>query len=128
MKTKRAKTSSILMAVGIALVALSCLLVVFSTVSQNVGSKKAAELASELKALMPDSYNSFPDGRSNTAMPTVDIGGTDFAGIIEIPAYGTSLPICAEWKKAKLSVLPCRLSGSMHSLDLIIGAGDSQGM
>ena len=45
MKTKRIKVSSLLTVIGIALIAVACLSVVFSAISQNIGSKRAAEIA-----------------------------------------------------------------------------------
>lgn len=128
MKTKRIKLSSILSFAGIILITASCFLIIFSSVSQSSNVKKAAEIAAELKSLMPEPQNGFPDDRSNTSMPTAQIDGVDFSGIIEIPAFGTELPIRSDWKKSRISSYPCRLTGSMYSRDLIIGGSDNKGM
>lgn len=127
MKTRKLRLSNILTAVGIALVVLSVAAVMISFFAQKSAARKASDIASELRALVPETQSGFPDGRENTAMPTAEIDGADFAGVIEIPAYNTLLPIRADWKPMRLSSYPCRLSGSTWGSDLIIGGSDADG-
>lgn len=127
MLKKRIKLSSILSLVGVILVIVPLVCVMTSTLTQKSRAEKATRIASDLRALMPEVQNGFPDGRSNTAMPTAELDGVDFAGIIDIPAYGTSLPIRADWRPSRVTSYPCRLSGNMYSLDLIIGGSDNEG-
>ena len=127
MKTHKRRLSDILTVIGIALVAVSVTAVMISFLSQKSAAKKATAIAEELRALVPETQSGFPDGRENTDMPTAEIGGVDFVGVIEIPAYGTSLPIRAEWKPMRISSYPCRLTGSTYGGDLIIGGSDAEG-
>lgn len=127
MKTRKHKLSDILTVIGIALVVISVSAVMISFLSQKSAAKKATAIAEELRALVPETQKGFPDGRLNTAMPTAEIGGVDFVGVIEIPAYGTALPIRADWKPLRIHSHPCRLAGSTWSGDLIIGGSDAEG-
>lgn len=127
MKTRKRRLSDILTVIGIALIVISVSAVVVSTFTQKNAAKKASAIAAELRALVPETQSGFPDGRKNTAMPTAEIGGADFVGVIELPAYDTLLPIRADWKPMRLSSYPCRLSGSTWGSDLIIGGSDADG-
>lgn len=127
MKTRKRRLSDLLTVIGIALVVISVSAVMISFLSQKSTVQKASAIAAELRSLVPDVQNGFPDGRLNTAMPTAEIGGVNFVGVIEIPAYGTSLPIRADWKPLRVSSYPCRLSGNTWSGDLIIGGSDAEG-
>ena len=127
MKTRKRRLSDVLTVIGIALVVISVTAVTVSFILQKSAAKKATAIAAELRALVPETQSGFPDGRDNTDMPTAEIGGVDFVGVIEIPAYGTSLPIRAEWKPLRISSYPCRLTGSTYGGDLIIGGSDAEG-
>ena len=64
---------------------------------------------------VPD-YVRFP----GMEMPTVEIDGRDYIGLLEIPALELLLPIISEWSYDNLKLVPCRYSGSMYSGDLVI--------
>lgn len=127
MKTRKHRLSGILTAVGIALILLSAAAVAISFATQSSAARKASAIASELRSLVPETQSGFPDGRLNTSMPSAEIGGVDFIGVIEIPAYSVSLPIRADWKPLRIFQYPCRLSGSTYGGDLIIGGSDAEG-
>ena len=127
MKTRKHRVSDILTAIGIALVALSVSAVMISFIAQKSAAKKATAIASELRALVPETQSGFPDERQNTAMPTAQIGGVDYVGVIDIPAYGTFLPVRADWKPWRISSCPCKLTGSTWGGNLIIGGSDAEG-
>ena len=127
MKTRKRRLSDILTVIGVALVAVSVTAVMISFLSQKSAAKKATAIAEELRSLVPETQEAFADGRQNTAMPTAEIDGVDFVGVIEIPAYGTSLPIRADWKPIRIRSYPCRLAGSTWSGDMIIGGSDAEG-
>ncbi len=127
MKKRKFRLSDALTVIGIALVAISVVAATVSAFVQRSASKRAAAIASELRAIIPEAQNAFPDERINTAMPITEIGGKDFIGVIEIPAYGTCLPIRADWNPLRVFSYPCRLTGSTWGGDLIIGGSDAEG-
>ncbi len=55
-------------------------------------------------------------------MPTREIDGEAYIGVLDIPALGLSLPVISEWSDARLKIAPCRYQGSAYLDDLIIMA------
>ena len=55
-------------------------------------------------------------------MPTVEVEGNEYIGILDIPVLALSLPVMDEWSEAKLKLAPCRYLGSAYQDDLIIAA------
>lgn len=54
--------------------------------------------------------------------PSVEIGGNEYIGVLEIPALDLHLPVMADWDYEKLKIAPCRYSGALDRGDLIISA------
>lgn len=55
-------------------------------------------------------------------MPTENINGIDYIGILRIPALELELPVISEWSYPRLKIAPCRYIGSAYQDDLIIAA------
>lgn len=55
-------------------------------------------------------------------MPTQEIDGHDYIGVLEIPKLELSLPVMAEWSYPKFKKAPCRYVGSAYTGDMIIAA------
>lgn len=128
MKKATGKTlTRVLTVLGILLICGAVLTVVVSQVVQKKAAEKAEQIVSELRTLMPEIQNGVPDDRFHTAMPMLEIDGSNFAGIIEVPAYGTELPIYGTWDRGKVSQYPCRYFGSIYDGSLIIGGSDNAG-
>lgn len=53
-------------------------------------------------------------------MPTREIDGRTYIGMLEVPALELSLPVMSEWSYPRLKKAPCRYVGSIYSKDLII--------
>ena len=81
-------------------------------------SEAAPEVSTDLageRTTMPD-YVLCP----HMEMPTLTINGTDFIGVLRIPALALELPIISEWNDSHLKTAPCRYSGSAYLHNLII--------
>ncbi len=126
-KKTNKKLTSVLMAIGATLIVLSVALYAFSQLSLKKSKENALKITEELLALMPEVWDSVPEERQNTAMASLEISKESFIGIIEAPAYGTALPVCAEWDSSQVSKYPCRYTGSIYSDMLIIGGSDNEG-
>ncbi len=124
---KKKQIYSIILIVGIALVVAAVSIPLVSYIVQQNAAKEARELVSQLKLLMPSSYGAALDDRVNTVMPSMEVGGENFCGIIEIPTYNADLPVCQIWDQGKLSKYPCRFTGSIYDRSLIIGGSDNDG-
>lgn len=55
-------------------------------------------------------------------MPTEEVEGDDYIGVLEIPSLEISLPVMSEWSYPKLKTSPCRYSGSAYTGNLAIAA------
>ncbi len=55
-------------------------------------------------------------------MPTKEVQGDDYIGLLEIPTLGLQLPIMSEWSYDGLKVAPCRYEGSAYQGNMVIAA------
>lgn len=55
-------------------------------------------------------------------MPTVEIDGQAYIGVLAIPVLDLELPVISEWSYPRLKLAPCRFQGSAYLDDLIIVA------
>lgn len=78
-----------------------------------------------IRMLIPEPQSAVPESRRDNAMPILSVHGTDFVGILEIPRYGSVLPVGANW--GKVSNHPCRLYGSVYDRTLQIGGTSQKG-
>ena len=53
-------------------------------------------------------------------MPTVELDGQRYLGVLEIPALKLSLPVMADWDYDRLRRAPCRQFGSLAESNLVI--------
>ena len=78
-----------------------------------------------LRELIPEPQGTVPEERRDNTMSTLAIDGIDYIGILELPQYGSALPICADWGNS--SKYPCRFSGSIYDRTLQIGGTTQKG-
>lgn len=90
-------------------------------ISQNreeAGTEEAeGPIAETLPADLPD-YIRFPD----MEMPTTNIRGYDYIGVLEIPALRLELPIMSTWDYTRLRIAPCRYLGSAYRHNMVLCA------
>lgn len=53
-------------------------------------------------------------------MPTREIDGEQYIGILTIPSVGLELPILSQWSDANLKIAPARYTGSIYTNDMVI--------
>ena len=80
---------------------------------------------SSLRALMPEPRNAAVEARRDNTMPVLSLDGTDYIGILEMPSYGSALPVQAQWGSVTQS--PCFYGGSAYDGTLQIGATSQTG-
>lgn len=89
--------------------------------SQNL----VASYVNSLRILMPEPQRAAPEERTDNTMAVFSLDGTDFVGILEMPRYGSALPVGARWGKSYQ--YPCCLSGSIYDGSIQIGATSQKG-
>lgn len=82
----------------------------------SVSSTAPASRTEEVPDPPRPAYLSDPD----VEMPTREVDGNLYIGILEIPALELKLPIISEWSDARLDVAPCRYTGSAYQNNMII--------
>ena len=108
---------------------LVCAIGIFSymQITQNRANQQAKMYIEQLKQSMPEVTDSFVEERNDSNMSMMEIDGENFVGILEVPAYGTELPVGSSWQKGKTAEYPCRYWGSVFDNNLIIGGSDYPG-
>ena len=59
-------------------------------------------------------------------MPTGEIKGYEYIGILSIPVLEVELPVLTDWSYAKLKVAPCLYHGNSYEPDFVIAAHNYQ--
>ena len=80
-------------------------------------ARKTTEVLYQSKDFTPDYLLT-----ESTTMPTENVDGYDYIGIISIPSLGLELPVISEWSYPALRVAPCRYTGSVYTDNMILAA------
>jgi sortase A len=91
----------------------------------NHSQKQASIYVETLHNLMPQPQNAVPEERRDNTMSVLSVDGVDFVGIVELPRYGSVLPVYGNW--GRTSQYPCRFGGSIYDGSLQIGATTQKG-
>ena len=78
-----------------------------------------------IQTLMPEPQGAVVEARNNNVMPVLSLDGTDFVGILEMPLFGSRLPVSNDW--GKTSKYPCRFGGSIYDGSMKIGVTSQKG-
>ena len=123
MKKRIANRICLFAGIGLLVVAAAMLLLWQSGI--RTSAEAASDCVQTIRALLPEPRSAVPEERLDNAMPVLSIDGTDYAGILEFPRYGSVLPVCAGW--GDVSKYPCRLGGSIYDRTIQIGGTSQKG-
>lgn len=115
---------SLPLVLGGALILCSLCLVVFFQIRVHTGYRKNQQAVTQIRALLPEKTLGVAGTNPEISMPVLEIGGKDYAAILEIPAYGITLPVADRWDTKALVSVPARFSGSVYDGSLVIGGND----
>lgn len=123
----KSKKGTILITLGLLLIAASLLLVGYNLYDGYRASEAAEEVVEELEKTIPEGDSiegEIPDYQLDPMreLPTVEIEGRRYVGMVEIPAYEIKLPVQEEWSYEALKISPCRYEGSPYTDDFVIAA------
>lgn len=121
------KTFPILQVLGFLLILGSLGLLLFSRFQSQQGQLHAQEMVRQIRAVLPDSGAGLPGSYSDPRMPVLQVEGQDVACLLEVPAYGLTLPVAASWDSKLTASIPCRFYGSVYDGTMIIGGSDQPG-
>ena len=87
--------------------------------------KQAQYYVNTLQSLLPEPQNAVPEERRDNTMSALSVDGINFLGLVELPCYASTLPVCADWDNT--SKYPCRFSGSIYDGTMQIVATTQKG-
>ena len=122
---KKWTAGRVCIAAGICLVVAAAALLISWQWGIGSSSEKAAAYTETLRTLMPEPQGAVLEERSDNTMAVVSLDDADFVGILQMPRYGSALPVCADWGRP--SRYPCVFGGSIYDGSLAIGAAAQKG-
>jgi sortase A len=125
MKMKVFSIQKICILVGVCLLVSAVVILALWRWNITDSEKQAQYYVSTLRALIPEPQNAVPEERRDNTMSVLSVDGINFVGLLELPRYGSELPVCADWGKS--SKYPCRFSGSIYDSTMQIGATTQKG-
>lgn len=119
------QTNRLCVLIGICLLIVAALVLIFWQWKIHDSQQKASKYLQTIRTLIPEPQNAALEEKHDNAMPVLDVSGKDFIGILEMPKFRSSLPVCADW--GKVSEYPCRLGGNVYDRTIQIGTTSQKG-
>lgn len=116
---KRAGTACV--AIGLLMVTAALFLTLYNRWDAGRADRAAREVLEKLEDKLPDGKRireTVDDPYGD--MPTVEIDGNFYIGIIEIPSLDLRLPVMEACDEGKLKTAPCRYYGSYYTDDMVV--------
>ncbi len=117
----------VLTVVGIALMVAAIGLLAVSVIREGANARRATATVATITSLIPTVQDTVPDDRVHTALAAMEVDGVNYCALVELPRYGTALPVHDGWDAALTAQFPCRYDGSVYDAPLIIGGSDATG-
>ena len=119
---KKRKLSPLLV-IGAVLLAGSLCLLAVSQISASVSAQKSQRLVAKINDILPDRTQGTPGIYPDNHMPVLEVDGADYVALLDVPAFGVTLPVADQWDQNKSS----RFWGSAYDNTLVIGGKDYSG-
>lgn len=109
--------SVVFIATGLILILSSIIIFAYDFVNYRKTDKNLPEITEKIERLLPNKREAFVSKRSDYTMPSVEIDGYDFVGLIEVQNYSVKLPIYSIYDSVHM---PAVYSGSAYDGSLVI--------
>ena len=103
-----------------------CLALAFQLQMWAAG-ENCRKAAQQLQQLLPEKMAVTSAFCPDAPMPVLELEGEDYAALLEIPAFGLTLPVADRWQGDHFAAAPSRYWGSAYTDDLVIGGRDYPG-
>lgn len=115
------------MVLGVCLVLVSLGLMLAFQIRLWAGVRKSQTVASQMDRILPERTQGAGSMYPQSPMPVLEIDGADYVALLEIPAFGITLPVADKWDTKNLSSGPARFWGSVYGGTLVVGGTDYPG-
>lgn len=117
------KRGLVFIVIGAVLIAAALGLVIYNMASDASASKSSYDVLMELTEDMKNNrttptYSFDPDAD----MPTKQVDGWNYIGVLEIPSLNLVLPVIDQWSYDALLVAPARYTGSAYLDNMVLAA------
>ena len=143
------KKGTFFITIGLLLLAAALLLTMYNVWDSNRAGVAAQETVQSLKTMLPSPGETASEPTEETSaqkttapteeaappeqtqppaplpegeMPTVELNGYDYIGVLEVASLQLSLPVMDQWDYEGLKISPCRFAGNLYTDDLVICA------
>ena len=113
--------------IGIVLIIASAGLLCFQEYMVKQAQEANLEVAEQIVELLPEKRIGTPADYSEPEMPVLQIDGVDYVCLLEVPAFGITLPIQNQWGNSPLNRQPSRFWGSIYGGTCILGGSNYEG-
>ena len=119
------RTNQLCVLMGICLLVVAALVLILWQWSIHKSQQEATKYVQIIHTSIPEPQGAPLEERRDNTMSVLSINGKDFVGILEMPQFGSVLPVCADW--GEVSKYPCRLDGSIYDRTMQIGGTSQKG-
>lgn len=141
MSKKSNKSGRIFVVIGILLFAAALGKAGYNIWDGVRAGRESQEIAQQLVNEIPDESNmqgaesadtsetdaNTEEEKSGKEMSTIELDGTRYLGLLDIPSLDLELPVMAEWSYENLRSAPCRYTGSVYDDNLVIAGHNYSG-
>ena len=114
----------LLFVLGIGLILISVSLLLAYHIRMYLGAQHSQRILLQLYEILPEQTQGVPGMYPDANMPVLEIEGTDYVAVVEVPSFGITLPVADQWDADKLYRSPARFLGSVYDNTLILGGAD----
>lgn len=118
------KTGAVLISIGIFLIVAALTLVGYNIWDDHRAQTAVDSVIEQLSPEIPDDSAAIPDYLLDPTrdMPTVEIDGYRYIGVLSVPSLELELPVMETWDYQRMKISPCRYSGTAYLNNLVICA------
>ena len=88
---------------------------------------RTRETVAQLEQRLPQRITGYQGIYADSAMPALELEGTDYVGILDLPGYGVKLPVAGVWEEGNRNARPSLFWGSAYDGTMVIGGSADKG-
>jgi len=119
---------NILIFLGLLLIAAALFIACYNIYDSGRAKQAAVKIVSQLKKEIPEEpVIVASEGFTEREMPTMEVDGYRYVGVLEVPALELTLPVMEALDDVRLKISPCCYAGSFYQDNLVIAGHNYRG-